>query len=285
MPPTEEMIRKAIECLGGTNLVRFSADKTSVRAGEAVTISWDVDVPSTCGLSVRLNFAQVPKSGSRVIHPVRPVSYRLDAGASSVSKLLGVVNIDVDSSNCSLIEIPEDLVRPGVLQSVDEEIAAYNADPDNSGRKASKRRETVFEIEPDGLVVKLRLKIALNNFFDPDVDVDAKIAVGVSPEGKPLAFYRSFSVDVDWPWWVTGITLGISKIVEEFADGLVEGQLKTRILEGLKEDLEARVGRLGTVGSVETAQDKILATVCSSSGGSMVGHIVNPFEGVLVDVR
>lgn len=285
MPPTEEMIRKAIECLGETNLVRFSADKTSVRAGEEVTISWEVAVPSTCGLSVRLNFAQVPKTGSRVIRPVRSVSYRLDAGASSVSKLLGVVNVNVDSSNCTLVEIPEDLVRPAVLQSVDEELAAYNADPENKNRKASKRRETVFEIEPDGLVVRLRLKVALNNFFDPDVDIDAKIAVGISPEGKILAFYRSFSVDVDWPWWVTGITLGITKIVEQFADGFVEGLLKNRILDGIREDLQSRVTGLGTVGSVETAQDKILATVCSSSGGSMVGHIVNPFEGVLLDVR
>ena len=284
MPPTEEMIRKAIECLGETRLVKFSANKSSVKAGEEVTISWEVAVPSTCGLSVRLNFAQVPKKGSRVIRPVRPVSYRLEAGAASVSKLLGVVNVDVDSSNCRLIEIGEDLVRPGVIQSVDEELAAYNANPDNSSRKASKRRETVFEVENEGLIVKLRLKVALNNFFDPDVDIDAKIAVGISPEGEILAFYRSFSVDVDWPWWVTGITLGISKIVEEFADGFVEGLLKQRILDGILQDLEARVGLIGTVGSVETAQDKILVTVCSTSGGSMVGHISHPLEGVLLDV-
>lgn len=285
MPPTEEMIRKAIECLGGTNLVSFTADKTSVKAGEPVTISWDVAVPANCGLSVRLNFAQVPKRGSRIVRPVGPVSYRLDCGASSVSKLLGVVNIAVDSSNCTQVEIPEDLVRPGVIASVDDSLAEYNANPDNEDSQVSKRRETVFEVEPDGIVLRLRLKVAVNNFFDPDVDVDAKIALGVSAEGKVLAFYRSFAVDVDWPWWVTGITLGISKIIEEFKDGTVEGKLKNKILNDFRADIQARVDAFGTVGGIDTVQDTVLVTVCESSGGSLVGRIANPFEGVLLDIR
>jgi hypothetical protein len=284
MPPTEEMIRKAIECLGGTKLVNFSADKTSVKAGEAVTISWDVAVPTNCGLSVRLNFAQVPKKGSRVIRPVRPVSYRLDCGASSVSKLLGVVNIAVDSSNCTEVEIPEDLVRPGVIRSVDDSLAEYNANPDNEDSQVTKRRQTVFEVEPDGIVLRLRLKVEVNNFFDPDVDVDAKIALGVSPEGQVLAFYRSFAVDVDWPWWVTGLTLGVTKIIEEFKDGTVERKLKNEILNDFRADIQARVDAFGKVGAIETVQDKVIVTVCEPSGGSLVGRIANPFDGVFVDI-
>jgi hypothetical protein len=284
MPPTEEMIRKAIECLGGTKLVNFSADKTSVKAGEAVTISWDVAVPTNCGLSVRLNFAQVPKKGSRVIRPVRPESYRLDCGASSVSKLLGVVNIAVDSSNCTEVEIPEDLVRPGVIRSVDDSLAEYNANPDNEDSQVTKRRQTVFEVEPDGIVLRLRLKVEVNNFFDPDVDVDAKIALGVSPEGQVLAFYRSFAVDVDWPWWVTGLTLGVTKIIEEFKDGTVERKLKNEILNDFRADIQARVDAFGTVGAIETVQDKVIVTVCEPSGGSLVGRIANPFDGVFVDI-
>ena len=285
MPPTEEMIRKAIECLGETSLINFSADKTSVKAGEEVTISWDVAFPSTCGLSVRLNFAQVPKKGTHVIRPVRPVSYRLDCGASSVSKLLGVVNVDVDSSNCRQVEISEDLVRPGVIASVDESLAEYNADPENEDSKVKKRRETVFEVEPDGIVLRLRLKVEVNNFFDPDVDVDAKIALGVSPEGKVLAFYRSFSVDVDWPWWVTGLTLGVSKIIEEFKDGTVEDKLKNRILNDFRADVQAKVDSFSSVGDIDTIQDTILVTVCESSGRSLIGHIAHPLEGVLLDVH
>jgi len=279
------MIRKAVECLGETSLVHFSADKTSVRAGEAVTISWEVATPAHCALSVRLNNAQVPKKGSRVVKPVGPVSYRLSCGAASVSKFLGVVNIAVDSSNCTQVEIPEDLIRPGVIDSVDQSLDEYNADPKNEDSKVSKRRETVFEVEPDGIVLRLRLKVAVNNFFNPDVDVDAKIAVGVSAEGRVLAFYRSFSVDVDWPWWVTGITLGISKIIEEFKDGTVEGKLKDKILNDFRADIQAKVQAFGIVGAIDTVQDKVIATVCSSTGGSMLGHIAHPFEGVLLDVR
>jgi hypothetical protein len=284
MPPTEEMIRKAIECLGETNLINFSADKTSVRAGETVTISWDVDIPQHCGLSVRLNFAQVPKKGSRVIRPVRNVSYRLDCGAASVSKMLGNVSVAVDSSNCMPVEIPEDLLRTGVIASVDQSLADYNAHPDNENRQVSKRKETVFEIEPGGIVLRLRLKVEVENFFDPDVDVDAKIEVGVSPEGQVVAFYRSFAVDVDWPWWVTGITLGITKIIEEFKDGTVEKNLKTKLLNDLRADIQAKVRAFGTVGEIDTVQDKVIVTVCEPSGGSLVGRIANPFEGVFVDL-
>jgi hypothetical protein len=208
----------------------------------------------------------------------------MDCGASSVSKLLGVVNIAVDSSNCTEVEIPEDLVRPGVIRSVDDSLAEYNANPDNEDSQVTKRRQTVFEVEPDGIVLRLRLKVEVNNFFDPDVDVDAKIALGVSPEGQVLAFYRSFAVDVDWPWWVTGLTLGVTKIIEEFKDGTVERKLKNEILNDFRADIQARVDAFGTVGAIETVQDKVIVTVCEPSGGSLVGRIANPFDGVFVDI-
>lgn len=277
MPPTREMIEKATECLGETRAVKFAADRTAIQAGETVTISWDVDVPDHCRVSVRLNHTQVPKKGSRTIRPVRFVSYRLDAAAAGLSKFLGLVNVEVDASSCVQMEIPEDVVRPMVLATVDASLAEYNVDPANKDHQASKRRETVVEIEPDGIVLRLRLKVAVNHFFDPDVDVDAKIAVGMSPEGKVVAFYRSFAVDVDWAWWVTGITLGIAKIVEEFADGMVEGAMKARIVDDLRAGLQSQLDGLdGTVGSLDTAQDMILVTLCRGRGGPALGHVLQP---------
>ncbi|MBS1713758.1 MAG: hypothetical protein JST30_05420 [Armatimonadetes bacterium] len=263
MPPTREMIEKAVECLGETRLVHFGADKSSVKAGETVTVSWDVDVPATCGLSVRLNHGQVPRKGSRTIHPVRSVFYRLDCGAAGVSQTLGTVGISVDTSGCVVREIPEDLVRPEVLASVDQSLAEYNADPKNKDHPVSKRKESVVEIEPSGIVLRLRLKLAIDNFFDPDVDVDARIDIGMSPEGQVLAVYKSFAVDVDWPWWVTGITLGITKIVEEFMDGAVEGAMKQKILNDLRRGFQNKVDAFpGTAVDLGTAQDAVLVTLC-----------------------
>ncbi|HZW11122.1 MAG TPA: hypothetical protein VFF69_14565 [Phycisphaerales bacterium] len=277
MPPTEEMIDRAAQCMGETRLVRFAADRTSVQAGETVTISWKVEMPGACRLSVRLNHAQVAREGSMTIRPVRGVSYRLDVAGAGLTKSLGIVNVSVDASSCVQREIPEDLVRPEVLASVAASLAEYNADPENKDHKVSTRREPTVEIEPDGIVLRLRLKLAINNFFDPDIDVDARIDVGMSPEGKVLAFYRSFAVDVDWPWWVTGITLGISKIVEEFVDGAIESVMKSRIVDDLRSGLQSRLDDLGqTIGSLDTAQDAILVTVCGSGGGDSkpaFGHV------------
>ncbi|MBV6457005.1 MAG: hypothetical protein HONBIEJF_00110 [Fimbriimonadaceae bacterium] len=282
MPPTREMIDKAIACLGDTTLVRFDATPATIRAGETVTLNWEVSVPSTCGLSVRLNHTQVPKKGSRTIRPVRSVGYRLDCGAAGVSKLLGQVQVAVDSTNCSQFEIPEDFVRPQVISSVDASLAEYNANPENEN-KVSKRRETTVEIDPDGIVIRMRLKLSVNNFADPDVDVDAKIDVGVSPEGPVLAFYRSFAVDVDWPWWVTALTLGVSKIVEEFVDGAVEANLKSKILNDLRAAFQSQVdAQDGAVADLDTVQDAVLVTLCSSDGGSMIDHIVRPIDHELI---
>ena len=285
MPPTEEMINKAIACMGETTLVRFAADRTSIRAGETVTISWEVDKPDNCQLSTTLNHSQVPRTGSRTIRPVRFVSYRLDVRAAGVSKLLGVVNVDVDASGCTAVAIPEDLVRPEVLTSVDESLAEYNLDPKNKDNPVTKRRETVFEIEPSGMVVRLRLKLGINNFFDPDIDIDARIAIGMSPEGDVLAFFKSFEVDVDWPWWVTGITLGITKLVEEYMDGEIEKKMKPKVINDLRASFRRRLNDLpGTVASLETGQDEVLATVCQT-GVNPIGHIVRPIGHDLVITR
>lgn len=283
MPPTQETIAKAGECLGETRLVSFAADRTAIQAGESVTISWNVDIPDNCRLSVRLNHAQVPKQGSRTIRPVRFVSYRLDVAAAGLSKSLGLVNVQVDASSCVQQEIPEDMVRPQVLATVEASLAEYNADPVNKDQQVSKRRETVVEIEPDGIVLRLRLKLAIDDFFDPDIDVDARIGVGMSPEGKVVAFYKSFAVDVDWPWWVTGITLGITKIVEEFVDGMVESAMKLRILNDLRAGFQSNLDDLdGTVGSLETAQDMILVTVCQSGVKPALDHVFRPIGRHLI---
>jgi hypothetical protein len=272
MPPTQEMIEKAADCLGETQLVRFAADRTSVRAGQPVTVSWEVAIPAGCNLSVRLNHSQVSKQGSRTLRPVRAVAFRLDCGGAGLSKFLGQVNIEVDTTGCAQRELPEAAIVPGVLAGIDENIAEYNAQ--NEDRQITKRRETVIEFEPDGILVRLRLKLQINNWFDPDVDIDAKIDVGLSSEGEVIAFYRSFAVDVDWPWWVTGMTLGIAKLVEEFIDVAVENNMKSRILNDLRRQMRNLLDSVpGTVADVAVAQDVILAIVCQ--GG------VNPSRGVL----
>lgn len=265
MPPPDDVLDEAAACIASLTLERFSADDTAIRAGEQATLRWEVDTTGCANrvfAGIFLNNAQVPASGSRTVRPSRTISYGLAARAVGIVRALGRVRIEVDDSTCEPRELPESVVAPLIQSSVRQSIDDYNNDPDTDN-KVTLRRDPVAQIEPDGVVIRLRMKLDINNFFDPDVDVDARIGVGVSAENEALAFYRSFKVDVDWPWWVTGVTLGISKIVEEFIDGMVQGKIKTRMLNDLRAEIDNFISISGgVVSALETEQDRVTAVVC-----------------------
>lgn len=267
MPPTEEMKERVLECFSGIRVVRFSADRTQLRPGDGgATLSWQVELPTTCrGLvSLAMNGLAVSRTGSRRVSPVQSITYTLVARGAGLTRTLGSVHITVDRAGCEQSEILESDIVPQVQASVNASLNAYNNDPQTEN-KVTKRRETQVEVEPGGVVLRLRLSLQINNFWDPDIDVDATLALGIAPEGGPFVFYRSFSVDVDWPWWVTGITLGITKIVEEFLDEEVKDKLKNKIRDDFRSNVQAAVRLFGgVVVSLETAQDRIIATTCPS---------------------
>lgn len=265
MPPPDG-IEAAAACIDSLRVLRFAADPTAIRAGEATVLRWSVDTsgcarPGLAGLT--LNGAPVSASGTRELRPSGTITYRLVARSMGIVRSLGRLEITVDDSSCNPVELPESEVAPLIQGSVKSSIEAYNADPATKN-KVTLRRDPTADIEPDGIVIRLRMKLEINNFFDPDVDVDARIRVAVSTESRALVFYQSFTVDVDWPWWVTGMTLGITKIVEEFIDGEVEGKIRQRMLDDLRDQIDAFISLSGgVVSSIETQQDRVVVMVCS----------------------
>jgi hypothetical protein len=264
-PPQEVSVETQI-CIGSLRLERFSASSTSIGAGEQSVLQWSVNARGCSNpqlFTLFLNDARVPLSGARTVRPSRPVSYGLAARGVGIARVLGRVRIDVDDTGCEPTELPEAVVAPLIVNSVRESVDDYNNDP-GTDHNVGLRRETVAEIEPDGIVIRLRMTLKINNFFNPDIDVDARLGVGVSPENEALVFYRSFHVDVDWPWWVTGITGGISKIVEEFIDDMVEGKLRNKIRNDLRAEINSFIQSSGgVVSTIETEQDRVVVTVCS----------------------
>lgn len=268
MPPTEEMKERVLDCFSDLQVVRFSADRTEVRPGDGgALLSWEVELPTSCRgiVSLALNNLTVGRTGSRQVHPVQSMLYTLVARGAGLSATLGSVRIVVDRTGCEQSEILESDIVPQIQASVKASLNSYNNDP-GTDNKVTQRRETQVEVEPAGVTVRLRLTLAINNFWDPDVNVDATLTLGISPEGGVLVAYRSFSVDVDWPWWVTGITLGITKIIEEFLDEEVEDKLKNKIRNDFQANVQAAVTTFdGVVVALETAHDRIIATTCPRS--------------------
>jgi hypothetical protein len=264
MPPTNELKERVLTCFAEMQSASFTANRTAIRAGDpnGVQLSWSVKFPAGCPVSLALNNISVPKTATRQVNPVGNISYRLVARGAGLSRTIGVINITVDTSACTEHEIEEADLVPVIQAGVRASLNEYNADP-STDNKVTERKPAQVDIEERGVVVKLRLKLAINNFFDPDVNIDAVLQAGIAPDGKALVFYKSFSVDVDWPWWVTGITLGITKIVEEFLDGAVEKKIKPRMLSSFKAQVDGIIRISGTVSRIATAQDRVIVTTCS----------------------
>jgi hypothetical protein len=267
--PGDPINDHALECLADTRLVSFTATPSVVPPfGGTVTLSWSVGLPTGCSPAVRLNGQTVSASGSRQVQPSVTTRYTLTAALAGLTKTLGGVTVGVDTSACITQAVPESVMRDQVRSSVDELDAA---EPRISQRSAAR-----VEVDATGISVALRLKIAIDNFADPNLDIDCKVGLQVRDRGVD-AFYRSFAVDLDWPWWVTVVTAGVSKIVEEIIEDKIEAQLKPAVLAGLEERLDAMVDLIPgdlALHSLQLATDEVRVTVCPARSG--VGPIVVP---------
>ena len=256
MPPTQEMIEKAIKCLGNIN-ASLTASPTSIIPGQSSTLKWNVTAPLTAGCSVQLvlNNSPVQKTGTRSIQPGTTTTYRLVGKMFTVQQTLATVTVTVNTSQCVVQSVDEETVRQ-MLQSLITSALA--------GSPLSERSPAGVEIDQKGIAVKLRLKVAVPNFFDPDLNVD--MVIGVSAVNSTIAVsYKSYSNDLDWPWWVTGITLGITKIIEEIIESQIEKKVKPLILEKLKEQIDSFLKLIPPthrLHSLTTESNEIRGMVC-----------------------
>lgn len=261
MACTQDMILEAAACASEFKLISFTATPANSLPGQPVTLRWNINKTGNCTGRIKLNGITVPMDGSRVVNPLSDITYSLVVSTRcNVSRTLGRVRIDVNDSSCRLIPIPESAVRSQVISAVDSKIQEFNQ---TSSNDLSKRSETKVEVDPSGISIKVRLKAAINNFPDPDLNVDMKIGVGVGPGNTVVVFYKSFSVDVDWPWWVTAITLGITAIVEHIVENIIEDKIKNGILDALKTQINAVTSQIpGTLAGIETLQDEVRIKIC-----------------------
>jgi hypothetical protein len=255
--PGPDIDDDTLDCLTDTQANSFSATPTTVDPfGPPVTLRWSVSRPSTCGVVVKLNGQSVGLSGSMQVQPAVTTRYTLTAGIGGLSKTLRSLTVAVDTSACVTVPVPESTVRTAIRGVVDQIDAATN--------QLSQRSAAKVEIVPGGVSVALRLKAAVDNFADPDIDVDFTIGLRIR-NGAVEPFYKSFSVDVDWPWWVTVVTLGVSKFVEELIDDKIESAARPLILQAVKDLVDGLVERLPgnlRLHSLQLLTDELRVTAC-----------------------
>lgn len=266
----------ALECLGDTSLSSFSASPARLApfAGPA-TLRWSASVPVGCRVGFRINGRSVSRSGSLEVLPAVDTSYTLSAHVGPASRVLGRVTVAVDTDACSRVELAESILRGQLEQTVGEFAA--------SSDRAYDAKLTRFDITPSGITVSIRTKLEINNFSDPTLYVDFVLGLDVV-DGSVVPRYKSFNVDVDWPWWVTTLTLGITKIVEEFIESDIESGLKDAIRQRITDKIDAMVDLLGDdkkVHTVSLTDESVVVTACPQ--GKKVPDVSLPvFTGPLV---
>ncbi len=255
--PGPDIDDHTLECLGDTQVTSFTASPASTQPfGPPVTLRWSVSSPSTCGVAIRLNGQAVAKTGSMQVQPTVTTRYSLTAQARGATKSLGSVTVAVDTAACVTVPVPEALVRDQVRSVIDAIDAA-------SG-EISQRSAAKVEVVPGGITVALRLKAAVNNFADPDIDVDFTIGLRMR-NGAVEPFYKSFSVEVDWPWWVTVVTLGVSEFVEGLIADKIDAAARPLVLDAVKSLIEGMVDQLPDglrLHSLQLVTDEIRVTAC-----------------------
>ena len=271
-PDPEPEDGNPFECLAKVKVDSFTATPTTVPPfGGSAKLSWRVTVPPTCGVGLKLNGTTVARSGSQEVHPATTTTYSLAAVVSGLTKVLKSVSVRVDTSACLTRPVPETVIRSQVRSAV--------AKLDAAEPKLSQRSDPRVEIDANGIHGALRFKLAIDNFADPNIDVDFTLGLRVR-NGAVEPYYKSFAVDIDWPWWVTVITAGVSKLVEEFIDGKIEARLKPAILTGVKDQIDKLVDQLPgdlRLHSLSLAENEIRVTVCP--GGPHTAFLVLATSG------
>jgi hypothetical protein len=260
MPCTEEMIDNAIEKSQNVRLNSFTASPNNVKPGVAVTLNWSV--ANTAGVTLKLNGVTIPANGSKTVTPIADTQFKIigECGCN-VRKTLGSILVNVDEAACRQVVIPESIVRNLIIAEVNSQVTEHNVTSNND---LSKRTETVVEVDTTGILIKMRFKIAINNAPDPDLNIDMKIGAGVTPGNNISVFYKTFSTDVNWPWWFDAVTLGISKIIENVIEERIEKKLKPAILNGMRTKISQTAGAIpGVLTQINPVADAIQLTICN----------------------
>jgi len=243
-----------VDILGDVTLESFKARPTSIGPFGASVLSWSVSGP--VGFHVKLDFQDVAKSGTRAVQPASTTTYRLSAHAGQASRTLGTVQVAVDRSSCETYDIgnPQSAMtaplRQGILQSGD---LYFRSSPGLS-----------ITFSPGRILIKLRLGKEINNFPNPDVDIDASFGLAVH-DGSLAPVAEQISVDISVPWyaWLApGAPIGLAIAIDMSRDSARKKMHDT--IQGLVQVL----GFYGT-----PPQGKRLSTVRVDDGNNGAGVV------------
>ncbi len=196
----------SLDILADVSLESFNANPTAIGPFGASVLSWSVTGPPS-GFHVELNQQHVAKIGELVVQPASTTTYRLTAKAGQVSKVLKSIQVAVDISSCQINSIvnPRSAIQAPITTAIVSDGTTYFRDGP----------PPIVTFSPGSIRVRLLLGIRLNNFPDPNVNIDASFGLAVH-DGVLEATGEQISVDIGFPWWqswvwgIPGAFLGLA---------------------------------------------------------------------------
>ena len=202
----DDQLDKALEILDQVRLISFSADPGTIGPFGASILRWHVEGPT--GFHVELGFSTVAKIGSRAVQPTSNAAYTLVAVALGVRKILGTVQVVVQTAACQTYQMykPDDQIKRTLTAFINADNSVYfRVDPSSIGwGQTAHVFEPIVTFSPGRIRFQLFLKKRVNNFPDPTVDIDASFSLIVS-DGSLQSAAEQISVDVSVPWWAWAI--------------------------------------------------------------------------------
>ena len=209
----------SVDILSDVVLKSFTANPTSIGPFGASILAWSVTGPN--GFHVELNRHNVAKVGSQIVQPVSTTTYRLSAHARQASKPLGTVQVVVDRSSCVIYDIgnPRSAMEAPLRQGI------------NQSEDLRFRGDTgiIITFSPGRIRIRLFLKKDVNNFPDPDVNIDASFGLTVV-DGALVPIAEQISVEINFPryvWLIPGAALFLSIAIDMAKEGATKKMHET----------------------------------------------------------
>lgn len=201
-----DQIDEAVEILDQVQLDHFTASPTKIGPFGASTLSWKATGP--VGFHLELGSITVSKTGTRTVQPVSTTTFTLSAVAFQARRVLGRVTVEVITNGCQT----SDIVNP---KSTIE--APLRAGVNNSGSTYFRGgNDLIVSFSPGRIRFQMKLSQSVNNFPDPDVDIDVSFGLKVE-DGVLVPIGESISVDVSVPWWawlIPGAPIGLAIAID-----------------------------------------------------------------------
>ena len=280
MPPPAETIDKAMDTLNTIKLKSFTADRTSIRPGDPVKLTWNATRPTgrvAQNVVFKLLGAKVPNVSPppddpkvKVINPVKPMSIQLSAEAFGVKRVLGTVSIDVNLTGCLVTSVPDSDLATQFAADMEAEY------PHDDGKEIKlnnlpdltvRVRDTHLRVEIGGMVVDAEFGVEVNNAPNGTLEIDTFIALSAE-NGLPRHKIMKFSADFEFDEPTDIVSLGFGELVDAIIDSVAGDTVRKSVNSSVGRILLGFAGTIPsglTLVTLAPATRRIDVTLCPKS--------------------